>query len=86
MALVWWHATIRLSRIPTHHKKFLTPVQDPNTLHKKPCTVNPYAGEAFQQWQQFLMPVQDPNASHTNSLRLYRIPTIQIIAYARSAS
>ncbi|MBW0487409.1 hypothetical protein O181_027124 [Austropuccinia psidii MF-1] len=69
-----------LSRIPTCRTQILMPVQDPNTLHAKPCT-----GEAFQQCQQFPTPVQAPNASHTKSLRLYRLPTIQIIAYARAA-
>ncbi|MBW0487839.1 hypothetical protein O181_027554 [Austropuccinia psidii MF-1] len=65
--------------------QFLTPVQDPNALHAKPCAVNPYAGAAFQQFQQFLTPVQAPNASHAKSLCMYRLPTIPIIAYARAA-
>ncbi|MBW0487746.1 hypothetical protein O181_027461 [Austropuccinia psidii MF-1] len=81
MAHVWWHATIRLSRIPTHHTQILTPVQDPDASHAKPCAVNPYAREAFHQCQQFLTPVQPLKASHTKSLRLYRFPTIQIISY-----
>ncbi|MBW0538352.1 hypothetical protein O181_078067 [Austropuccinia psidii MF-1] len=62
------------------------PVQDPNVLHAKPCTVNPYARAAFLQCQQFLTPFQAPNASPTKSLRVYRLPIIQIIAYARAAS
>ncbi|MBW0511019.1 hypothetical protein O181_050734 [Austropuccinia psidii MF-1] len=61
------------------------PVQDPDALHANPCAVNPYAWEAFQQCQQLLTPVQASDASHTNSLRLYRLPTIQIIGYARAA-
>ncbi|MBW0512594.1 hypothetical protein O181_052309 [Austropuccinia psidii MF-1] len=74
-----------LSRIPMHHRQFLTPVQDPDALHAKPCAVNPYSGAAFRKCQQFLTPVQAPNASHTKSLCLYRLPTIQIITYAREA-
>ncbi|MBW0519885.1 hypothetical protein O181_059600 [Austropuccinia psidii MF-1] len=62
------------------------PIQDPNTSHAKPCTVNPYSGAAFQKFQQFLMPVQAPDASHTKSLHFYRFPTIQIIPYACAAS
>ncbi|MBW0521940.1 hypothetical protein O181_061655 [Austropuccinia psidii MF-1] len=66
-----------------------TPVQDPNSLHAKPCAVNPYTGAASQQCQQFLMLVPAPNASHANPyvvqvpdnsnnfLRLCRLPTIQ---------
>ncbi|MBW0569632.1 hypothetical protein O181_109347 [Austropuccinia psidii MF-1] len=86
MAHVWWHATVRLSRIPTHHRQFLMPVQDADVLHVKPCTVTPYVREAFRQCQQLLMPVQAPNNSHAKYLRLYRLPTIQILAYARAAS
>ncbi|MBW0478774.1 hypothetical protein O181_018489 [Austropuccinia psidii MF-1] len=74
------------SRIPTPHTQILMPVQDPNTSHAKPCTVNPYAGAAFQQCQQFLMAVQTPNASQAKYLALYRFPTIKIIPYARAAS
>ncbi|MBW0497338.1 hypothetical protein O181_037053 [Austropuccinia psidii MF-1] len=73
-----------LSRIPMCHRQFLTPVQDPNVLHAKPCTVNPYARAAFQQCQKFLTPVQAPNSSHAKYLCLYRLPKIQIIAYARA--
>ncbi|MBW0525004.1 hypothetical protein O181_064719 [Austropuccinia psidii MF-1] len=85
MAHVWWHATVRLSRIPTRHRQFLTPVQDPDMLHAKPCTVNPYAVAAFRQCQQFLTPVQAPKTSHSKSLHMYRLPTIPIIAYAKAA-
>ncbi|MBW0490848.1 hypothetical protein O181_030563 [Austropuccinia psidii MF-1] len=83
MAHVQWHATVRLSRIPTRHRQFLTPVQDANVLHAKPCAVDPYAGAAFQQCQQFLTPVQAPNASHTKSLGVYRLLTTQIISNTR---
>ncbi|MBW0575188.1 hypothetical protein O181_114903 [Austropuccinia psidii MF-1] len=62
------------------------PVQDPDALHAKPCAVNPYSGAALQQCQKFLTPVQAPKASHAKSLRLYRLQTIQTIAYAREAS
>ncbi|MBW0492045.1 hypothetical protein O181_031760 [Austropuccinia psidii MF-1] len=88
-----------LSRIPTRRTQILTPVQDPDTSHTKPCTVNPYAGEAFQKLRHFLMRVQDPNTSRANpyswagsqsfmctSLHLYRFPTIQTIPYAWEAS
>ncbi|MBW0484204.1 hypothetical protein O181_023919 [Austropuccinia psidii MF-1] len=85
MAHVQWHVTIHLSRIPTHHTQILTPVQDPDASHAKPCAVDPYSREAFQQCQQFLTPFQAPNLSHTKSLCLYRFPTIEIIAYRRAA-
>ncbi|MBW0531493.1 hypothetical protein O181_071208 [Austropuccinia psidii MF-1] len=52
MAHLWWHATVRLTRIPRHHTQILTPVQDPNASHAKPCTINPYAGAAFQKYQK----------------------------------
>ncbi|MBW0483692.1 hypothetical protein O181_023407 [Austropuccinia psidii MF-1] len=75
-----------LSRIPMHHMQILTPFQDPNASHAKPCAANTYAREAFQQCQKFFTPVQAPNVSHTKSLGLYRFPTIQIIPYAGEAS
>ncbi|MBW0580214.1 hypothetical protein O181_119929 [Austropuccinia psidii MF-1] len=62
------------------------PVQDPDALYAKPCAVNPYAGAAFQQCQKFLTPFQAPKSSYAKSLCLYRLPKIQIIAYAREAS
>ncbi|MBW0522359.1 hypothetical protein O181_062074 [Austropuccinia psidii MF-1] len=74
-----------LSRIPMCHMQILTPVQDPDMLHAKPCAGNPYAGAAFPQCQPFLIPIQAPNASHTKSLHVYRLPKSQIIAYARAA-
>ncbi|MBW0574880.1 hypothetical protein O181_114595 [Austropuccinia psidii MF-1] len=64
-----------------HHTQILTPAQDPNASHTKPC-----AGEAFRQCPQFLMPVQAPNTSQAKSLHLYSLPAIQIIAYARASS
>ncbi|MBW0512345.1 hypothetical protein O181_052060 [Austropuccinia psidii MF-1] len=69
-----------LSRIPTRHRQVLTPVQDPNGLHAKPCTVNPYARAAFQKCQQFLMPVQAPNNSN-NFLRQGSLATAPTLPY-----
>ncbi|MBW0476204.1 hypothetical protein O181_015919 [Austropuccinia psidii MF-1] len=81
-----WLGSLVLSRVPTQHTQILMPLQDPDASHAKPCTVNPYAGAAFQQCQQFLTPVPAPNVSCTKSFFLYRFPTIQIIAYSGAAS
>ncbi|MBW0554212.1 hypothetical protein O181_093927 [Austropuccinia psidii MF-1] len=74
-------AIMRLAR-----EQAITSGMDPKASHAKPCTVNPYAGAAFQQCQQFLTPVQAPDASHAKSLCLYRFPTTQIVPYAGEAS
>ncbi|MBW0471638.1 hypothetical protein O181_011353 [Austropuccinia psidii MF-1] len=61
--------------------QILTPVQDPNASHAKPCTVNPCAGEASRKCQHFLMLFQALNASHANpyafegSQQLKNLPT-----------
>ncbi|MBW0561885.1 hypothetical protein O181_101600 [Austropuccinia psidii MF-1] len=59
--LLFAHKSLHLSRIPTLHTQILTPNQDPDASHVKPC-----AGAASQKCQQFLMLVQAPNTSHTN--------------------
>ncbi|MBW0572302.1 hypothetical protein O181_112017 [Austropuccinia psidii MF-1] len=69
-----------LSRIPTCHTQILIPVQDPNTSHTKPCAVNPYAGEAFQQCQQILIPVQVPDNSN-NCLHQGSLATAPSLPY-----
>ncbi|MBW0508228.1 hypothetical protein O181_047943 [Austropuccinia psidii MF-1] len=79
--------------------QILTPVQDPNASHSKPCALHPYAGAASQQCKQFLTLFQAPDSSHSNpytctgsqhftrtSLCLCRFPTIQTIPYAWEAS
>ncbi|MBW0550545.1 hypothetical protein O181_090260 [Austropuccinia psidii MF-1] len=64
--LFFAHTSLHFTRIPTLHTQILTPVQDPNTSHAKPCAVNPYAREASQQCQQFFRLFQAPNTSHAN--------------------
>ncbi|MBW0593222.1 hypothetical protein O181_132937 [Austropuccinia psidii MF-1] len=64
--LLFAHKSLHLSRIPTLHTQILTPNQDPDASHVKPCAVNPYAGAASHKCQKFLMLVQAPNTSHTN--------------------
>ncbi|MBW0471418.1 hypothetical protein O181_011133 [Austropuccinia psidii MF-1] len=76
-----------LSRIPTLHTQILTPVQDPNTSHAKPCAVNPYTGSSSQQCQHpensdiSLCQCRLPTL-HIQILTLCRFPTIQAIPYA----
>ncbi|MBW0589131.1 hypothetical protein O181_128846 [Austropuccinia psidii MF-1] len=65
--LFFAHTSLHFSRIPTLQTQILTPVQDPNTSHAKPCTVNPYAREAFKKFQKLLRLAQAPNSSHANT-------------------
>ncbi|MBW0489590.1 hypothetical protein O181_029305 [Austropuccinia psidii MF-1] len=53
-------------RIPKLHMQILTPVQDPNASHARPCAVNPYTREASEKFQQLLRLLQAPKASQTN--------------------
>ncbi|MBW0462273.1 hypothetical protein O181_001988 [Austropuccinia psidii MF-1] len=62
--------------------QILIPVQVPNTSHAKPCAVNAYAREAYQQFKQSPLLAQAPNASHakpytcTNAQQFKQIPIL----------
>ncbi|MBW0567347.1 hypothetical protein O181_107062 [Austropuccinia psidii MF-1] len=73
MAHVRWHATIRLSRIPTRHTQNLTPVQgrdNSNNCLRQGSLVTaptlPYAGAGSQQFKKLLTPGQDSDNSNAN--------------------
>ncbi|MBW0492973.1 hypothetical protein O181_032688 [Austropuccinia psidii MF-1] len=55
--------------------QILTPIQNPSGSQMKPCAVNLYTREAYQQCQQCLTLVQAPDSSHTNP---YAFPGSQI--------